>query len=174
MDSTLTPNLIDEITKLRREVDLLKSTNRWRATVMPFVPLGAVRDFGFTSLDAASYTDLFRCDTLVTAPVLDYDIQTTDVYASSVPTSVDWRITGTVYFTESGGDFATVVLASGSGSGTPQYQGSVDLLDPSALGPEAMFRLTRFDFECKRTGGSGDGAALRLVRPPLLRLPYPT
>ena len=171
VDSSLPPDIMDEIRALRTEVELLKRAPRWRGAVLPFVVLGAVRDFGFTSFDVTEFADFFRCDTVITAPIFDYDIQTTDFYATTTPTSVDWQITATPYFDPGGGDFSPVVIASGTSAGTTQFSGTVDLLDPAALGPAAMFRFARFDFECKRTGGSGDGAALRLVRPPLLRLP---
>jgi len=178
VDKALQPNLMDEIRTLRKELDLLKRVPRWYEQAFPTVPLGAVRDFGFTSLDSTSFVDLFRADVLATAPLLDYDIQTTTRYESTAVTSIEWQITGTVYFIDGDTPVTTAVLASGDsdsgtwdGSGDEQFQGSVDITDSSLLGPGAMFRLIRFDFEAKRTGGSGDGAALRMVRPPILRLP---
>lgn len=170
------PDLVTEVLALRKEVELLKRAPRWRGAVLPAVPLQAVRDFGFTSLDTTSYADFFRADVLLTAPILDYDIQTWNFWESSAVTSIEWRITAGAYF-DDGSPFSTVTVASGSSSaatwsgGAEQFSAQVDVTSASLLGPAALFRLVRFDFECKRTGGSGDGAALRLVRPPILRIP---
>lgn len=173
-------DLLTEVQDLRAEIELLKSAPRYRGTVLPSVPLGAVRDFGYTSLDATSFADFFRVDALLTAPILEYDLQTTNFYESTPVTSIEWQISAQGYFSEDGttsGFTSFVVLASGSSSastwsgGAEQFQGQVDVTDPSLLGPAALYRTVRFDFECKRTGGSGDGAALRFVRPALLKAP---
>lgn len=177
-DQALTPNLVDEIAALKAEVALLKRAPRWRGQTFPVVPLGAVRDFGFTSIDSTTFVDLFRADVLLTAPILEYDIQTANRYESTPVTSIEWQITAQAYIVEGTGFKSPVTVASGSsdsgswdGSGDEQFSDTVELTTSALLGPEALFRLVRFDFECKRTGGSGDGAALRMVRPPILRIP---
>jgi len=178
-DNALTPSILNELRALRHEVALLKRTPRWRSQAFPTVPLGVVQDFGFTSFNTTSFLDFFRADVNLTAPILQYDIQVTNTYETTAVTSIEWQISAQGYFDTGSGPFTPVVVVdSGSataaeltaGSGFKQFQGRVDVTDPSFLGPEALFRMVRFDFECKRTGGSGDGAALRMVHPPILRI----
>ena len=176
-EQSLTPNLMDEFNALKQRVKLLESAPRWRSNVIPWVYTnGAVRDFGFTSLDTTTFNDVFRVDCVLTAPILDYDLQTWNNWESTAVTSIEWQISCTVYFID--GDTPvtgpTVVASGDSDSGTwsggaEQFQGSANIVD--FMGPGAMLRMCRFDVQIKRTGGSGDGAAIRLVRPLQLRLP---
>lgn len=157
---TLPPNIIDHIQELEERVRVLERAPRYVGQSVPAVPLGAVRDFGFSSIDATSYTEVFRSDVWLTAPILDYHIQTSDVWATSAPTSIDWQITA---YDESN---ASYFVSAGS-SGTPQeFFGTRDLT--TIIGPEVLFRPVRIDVEVRRTGGAGD-AAIRLVRPLIIR-----
>jgi len=167
------PDLIQEIQALREELDLLTATTRWRGVTFPSVSLGVQRDFSFTSFDTTSFLDFFRSDVLLTAPLLDYDLQTWNFWEATAVTSIEWQITASHYF-DPGVPVTTAVVASGQSlapGDAEQFQGTVDISDPSNLGPAALFRFVRFDLEAKRTGGSGEGAAIRWVRPPILRIP---
>jgi hypothetical protein len=168
------PSLVGEIQSLREEIELLKAAPRWRTVTFPAVPLGNPENQGFNTIDTTTYEDFFRADVLLTAPILNYDIQVSNAWETTAVTSIEWRIQAGAYFTD-GSPFSFVTVDSGqwlaAAPAITQFSDFVDLTDPSLLGPAALFRLVRIDFEAKRTGGSGPGAGLRLVRPPILRIP---
>jgi len=161
MDQALTPTLGSDLMALERRITNLERLRQYRpVAVATVITGGAVRDFGFASLNTTSYADVFRADAYCTAPVLDYDLQISDTYGTSI-TSIEWQIEATII---SDGSFTT--LASGTGTGTDQFMGQVDILE--LMGEEVLNKFLRFDIEIKRTGGSGD-AAIRPTRPMLLR-----
>lgn len=159
-DPTLQPDLGAVISALEARIRTLERAPRYYGQVVTAVPLGAVRDFGFSSIDSTSYTEVFRADAWLTAPVLDYDLQISDAYSTSTPTSIEWRLEVT---DEHG---TATVVASGTGTGTDQFAGTVDLAD--TIGAQLLYRPIRIDIEIKRTGGTGD-AAIRQVRPFIIR-----
>lgn len=158
----LTPDFIGYVRELERRVKALESRLTQTPSSIPAVPLGAVRDFGFSSLDVTSYTDVFRADVYVSAPFLDADMQVSTAYGSGI-TTVEWQINAQNLSTGSG----FTVVASGGGAHGTQDQVTVDLR--TVLGADVLFKRVRFDVEVKRTGGSGD-AAVRLVKPLTLRV----
>lgn len=161
IDPALPPDFIAYVKDLEARITAMERSPRVEAQAFPAVILGAVRDFGFSTIDTTTYSDLFRADVYLTAPILAYDVQLTHV-SGVVPTSIEWQITLHEYF--SGG--TTAVVAGGSGTIGTQFQGRVNLLDFVSV--KNMNRLVRFDVEAKRTGGTGD-IGIRLVRPLILR-----
>jgi len=162
-DIVLSPSIIAEINDLKDRVKVLELRRPMTGVAIPVVPLGANRPFGFCSLDVTTFSDCFRCDVMVTAPILDFDVQVTSDFGVGIST-VEWRISGQD-FTNDG---PVLTIATGGGVNYTQDQGRVDLRP--ILGADVIFKYVRFDLEVKRTGGSGD-AGVRLVRPLLLRLP---
>lgn len=159
-DPALAPNLLAVISGLEARIRTLERAPRYFGQSVTAVPLGAVRDFGYSSIDSTSYTEVFRADVWVTAPTLDYDIQISDAFSTSTPTSIEWRIQVTDE------QSTAAVAASGSGTGADQFSATVDVTD--FLGAAILYRPLRIDLEIKRTGGSGD-VAIRQVRPFILR-----
>lgn len=159
-EPTLSPDVLTDVQRIRQRITDLERSPRYSPRVVASVPLGVRQNSGFETADSTSFVDLFRADVFLTAPILDYDIQLGD-FGTGV-TSIEWQISA--HF-----DAQVTVVASGTGVGTNQFTGKVDMLDASVLGIAARDQLVRIDVEAKRTGGSGQ-AGLRLLRPLAIRI----
>ena len=132
---------------------------------LPMVPIfGAVQDSGFHTHSLTSMSDMYRVDGYVLSSVLDYDIQVSDAYAGTPPTSIDWQIEVLGF-----GAFADTVIASDTSTSPPeQFFGFVDLV--STIGEDIMGRFVSFRLAAKHTGGTGEACGLRLVKPLIFRI----
>jgi len=155
--TTASANTIEE-----RLARLERRLNFWPA-VLPIAPVfGANQGSGFHSHSLTTVSDVYRCDAYLTAPVLDYDIQQTDAYATSSPTTitVEVKILGF-------GAFSDTVLVTDTQAPDAQIAGFVDLID--TLGEDILGRFASFRIRTAHTGGTGEAVAARLNKPLTLR-----
>lgn len=124
---------------------------------------GTPRANGYQSVDSTTLVEIFRCDAFITAPAFSYDFQLATVYGSGV-TSINYQIE-----VRGAGHFTDTVVVSGSGTNGQQILGTVDLFD--LISTDIYTRLGSFRLSVSRNGGSGEGAAVRLDAPFLLRSP---
>lgn len=134
-----------------------------QATLPHAVIGGTPRANGYQSVDSTTLVEIFRSDAFVSAPVLSYDFQLSTVYGSAV-TSINYQIE-----VRGAGLFTDTVVVSGTGTDGQQIIGSVDLFD--LISDDIYTRLGSFRLSVSRNGGSGEGAAVRLDVPFLLRSP---
>jgi hypothetical protein len=130
--------------------------------VMPYAVIGGTpRPDGYQSVDSTSYYEIFRVDGFLTAPYLDYDIQVADTWGSSTPTSIDWKIEAVFQ------SAVVPTLVSGSGPGGTQFAAIVNVL---TLVSEVIYsEFMSLRLSVKRTGGAGEAAAVRMVKPWMVR-----
>jgi len=147
---------------LERLANLERRFNQIPAA-LPSVPVfGAVQDNGYWSHSTTTPTTVLRIDGYVMARTLDYDIQTTDTFATGAPTSIEWEIE-----IQGFGAFADQTVASGTGA-PGQYADLVDLV--TLIGEDVLSRFVSFRVKVGHTGGTGDAAAIRLNKPLALRI----
>lgn len=131
--------------------------------VIPFAVIGGTpRPSGFQSVDSTTYVEVVRSDCWVTAPLLDYDIQVTDAYGSA--TSIDWKIEAQFPLSAT---LSTATLATGTGVTGTQFSAVINLFDLTSELAFSEYLSARLSV--KRTGGAGEGAGIRMVKPWLLR-----
>jgi len=120
---------------------------------------------GFLSHDQTTLQEMFRVDAYVTAPLLNYDVSTTD-FGSTTPTSIEVSITAK----SPAAEFPDTVLLSTTGAPGSQFAGFLDLTTLLALGEDVIGRFASFRVAAGHTGGVGNAAGLRLNKPFDLRL----
>ena len=131
--------------------------------VLPYTVLfGAVQNNGYWSHSLTSPAAVFRVDTYVTAPTLDYDLSTSDAFATIAATTqeVEIEILGFGAFADQ-----TIVTISAAAD---QHSGFVNLID--TVGEDILGRFVAFRIKVGHTGGTGEAAAIRLIKPLILRI----
>lgn len=164
-DPTLPPSTVADQADADQRAAALSRTPRAVPTTVPaLITGGNPRDTGWWSTANTAYTEMARFESYVSARYLWYYLTLTDAYRTTIPTSIEWKID--VEWIYSGDPTAT--LASGSvGTGTTSVSGVVDLL--TAIGQNANTQLGSFQLSIKRTGGTGDAAAVRIPQLWVLR-----
>lgn len=166
-DPALPPSDTADLRALTGRVETLERRQQMIPQVLPFAVIGGVpQDSGYQSTNSASYTEITRTDFYVTARYLDYDLQMSSIYATTPPTTMEWKVTA--FFRNVA--IPTTILVSGSDSpGEPQHAGFVDLFATAGLGQQVLTEFVSLRLAIKRTGGSGQAAAVRMVKPWLIR-----
>lgn len=164
-DPALPPSDVVDVRSIAGDVGRITRRAQYTPTTIPSLAIGGTpRDSGYQSTSSTSYVEMFRADCYVSAPYLAYDIQTSDAYAGTPPASVEFEITATTPYNASLPASTTLVT---SGGAVGEYAATVDLrtlISPLVIGEYLSLRVT-----VKMTGGTGDGAGIRMVAPMALR-----
>ena len=167
-DPVLPPSDVVDQRNHTNRLDLITRRPPMTPTVLPFAVIGGTpRANGYQSVDSTTYVEITRTDCYITTRYLLYDLQISDAYRSTAVTSIEWQIIA--YWSFNSG-IPTTTLASGSGL-NDQFSGSVDLFDSIVLGlgQQVLTEYSSIRLQIKRTGGTGEGAAVRMVKPWILR-----
>ena len=163
-DPALPPSDVADANAVGGNVSTLSTRSTLVSATIPFAVIGGTpRAQGFQSVDSTTYVEVFRSDVYVTTRYLWYDFQVTSAYGVA-PTSIDWQVE--VRWPYNAG-LPTTVLATGAAASGDQVQNVADLftlVSRSVYSEVASVRLS-----VKRTGGSGEAAGVRMIKPWLLR-----
>jgi hypothetical protein len=149
---------------LTNQVDTLARRYQFAPVVLPHAVIGGTpRPDGYQSIDSTSYVEMFRADGWLSAPYLLYDLQVTGIHGTA-PTSIDWRIQAVFTNPELG---SPVTITTGTGVSGTQFTATIELF--GLVGELALSEYVSFRVAVKRTGGAGEAAGIRLVRPWILQ-----
>ena len=165
----LTPWLPPSDTANARTADtrtfILERRTQFITAVLPFAILGGTpRIAGIHTMDSTTLTDAVVMNVLVTAPILHYQFQVFKSFGVGV-TSVNYS----VELHDTPGIADTVLLSGSSSVDGDGVTGEVDLF--STVSQDVFTRLAQIRLQVSYTGGTGEGAGVRMVRPWSLRPP---
>ena len=167
MEPALPPSDVAYLRELEARIRLLERRQPVLSFPLPVVAIfGNPEIQGFYSHSQTAVSDVWRVDGYVTAPILDYDLSTSDAFATTNPTTLTLEIELRSY----DGSFSNTVILSDTSAPDTQVAGYVNLLDATPLDEDIMGRFVSFRIGIGRSGGSGDAAAVRLNKPFLLRV----
>lgn len=162
-DSALPASETAQARTVTDRLDRLERRLNFFPAVLPALPIfGTPEAHGFWSHDQTSVNDVYRVDAYVTAPTLDYDLSTSDAYATVAATTQEVEIEILGF-----GAFADQTIVTVSAAAT-QHAGLINLVD--TIGEDILGRFVSFRVGVGHTGGTGNAAAVRLNKPLTLRI----